>query len=180
MNLNLNLTLRHMTLSDVDDYMVWATDEKSAHYCSYDAFKSKADVIKYMEEVILPHPWLRAICIDDKPVGCVSVSPNKRPSDQCRAEIGYVLGSAYWGKGIATRAVKMAVVEVFGYWKDVKRIEGLVDVMNVGSQRVLEKAGFCKEGVLKKFAMMKGRCVDMVIYSILASDDDLPNVVVIQ
>uniref|UniRef100_A0A7N0V718 N-acetyltransferase domain-containing protein n=1 Tax=Kalanchoe fedtschenkoi TaxID=63787 RepID=A0A7N0V718_KALFE len=169
---SLNLSLRQFDLSDVDDFMVWATDEKSAHFCSWDTFKSKQDVLKYMEEVVLPHPWFRAICIDDKPIGCVSVTTNTRPSDRCRAEIGYVLGSAHWGKGIATRAVKMVVGEVFAFseWAELERLEGLVDVENVGSQKVLEKAGFLKEGVLRKYAVMKGRSVDMVMYSVLASD----------
>ena len=52
----------------------------------------------------------------------------------------------------------------------MERLEALVDLENLGSQRVLEKAGFHKEGVLRKWAFFKGRSRDFVIFSLLASE----------
>ncbi|MCI72374.1 putative N-acetyltransferase, partial [Trifolium medium] len=51
-----------------------------------------------------------------------------------------------------------------------KRLEALVDVENVGSQRVLEKAGFQKEGVLRKYWFMKGKSRDVIMFSYLSTD----------
>lgn len=47
-------------------------------------------------------------------------------------------------------AVKAAVAEVFRDRLELERLEALVDVDNVASQRVLEKAGFTREGLLRK------------------------------
>ncbi|CAI0465908.1 unnamed protein product [Linum tenue] len=65
----------------------------------------------------------------------------------------------------------MAVKAVFEEWgPELERVEGLVDVENVGSQRVLEKAGFYREGLLRRYVVFKGRSRDMVMFSILCSD----------
>jgi RimJ/RimL family protein N-acetyltransferase len=52
----------------------------------------------------------------------------------------------------------------------LERLEALVDVENIGSQRVLEKAGFQKEGVLRKYLFMKGKSRDMIMFGILSTD----------
>ncbi|CAI9118434.1 OLC1v1020005C1 [Oldenlandia corymbosa var. corymbosa] len=165
-----DISLRLLDLSDADDFMEWFTDEKVAKFCSWDCFVSKEDAINYVADFVIPHPWYRAICLKNKPIGSISVWPF-RGKDRCRAEIGYVLGSKYWGNGIATKAVKMATSFVFLEWPHLERLEGLVDVENVGSQRVLEKAGFTREGVLRKYCLLKGKIPrDMIMFSILSTD----------
>ncbi|KAG5560172.1 hypothetical protein RHGRI_003453 [Rhododendron griersonianum] len=164
-----NINLRLLDLSDIDDYMVWATDDKATRFCSWDPFASEEAALNHMVNAIIPHPWFRAICIDNRPIGAISVTPNKE-SGSCRGEIGYVLGSKYWGKGIATRAVKMVAAEIFTEWPHLVRLEGLVDVDNIGSQKVLEKAGFLREGVLRKYFIQKGRVKDAVVFSLLSTD----------
>ena len=52
----------------------------------------------------------------------------------------------------------------------MERLEAIVDVENVGSQRVLEKAGFQREGVLRKYMILKGKTRDLVIFSLLSSN----------
>ena len=46
-----------------------------------------------------------------------------------------------------------------------------VDVENKASQRVLEKAGFLREGVLRKYTYLKGVVKDLVLYSFLSTDE---------
>ncbi|KAF7151556.1 hypothetical protein RHSIM_Rhsim02G0026400 [Rhododendron simsii] len=164
-----NINLRLLDLSDIDDYMVWATDDKATRFCSWDPFASKEAALNHMVNVIIPHPWFRAICIDDRPIGAISVTRSEG-SNSCRGEIGYVLGSKYWGKGIATRAVKMVAAAIFTEWPNLERLEGIVDVDNIGSQKVLEKAGFQREGVLRKYFIQKGRVRDAVMFSLLSTD----------
>ncbi|XP_050373338.1 uncharacterized protein LOC126790990 [Argentina anserina] len=163
------ISLRPLGLSDIDDFMVWSTDEKVTRFCTWGPFGNKEEGLKYIRDKILPHPWLRAICLDGRPVGTISVTPNSG-NHRCRAEIGYVLGSKYWGKGIVTRAVKMVVDTIFKEWTHLERLEAFVDVENVGSQRVMEKVGFQREGVLRKHYIVKGRTIDEVIYSILSTE----------
>jgi RimJ/RimL family protein N-acetyltransferase len=105
----------------------------------------------------------RAICL----AGEVSVTPTGDPN---RAELGYVLARAHWGKGVATAAVKRTLATVFGEVEGLESVEALVDVANPASQRVLEKAGFTREAVLRSYCVVKGRLRDMVIYSFISTD----------
>ncbi|XAR54693.1 Diamine N-acetyltransferase [Bertholletia excelsa] len=163
------ISLRPFDLSDVDDFMVWATDDKVSQFCSWDTYASKEAAAKYIAEVAIPHPWLRAICIGNRAVGAISVAPGTG-GDRCRGELGYVLASEYWGKGIVTRAVRMVASSIFLEWPHMERLEALVDVNNKGSQRVLEKVGFVREGVLRKYFFQKGKARDMVMFSLLSTD----------
>jgi RimJ/RimL family protein N-acetyltransferase len=95
------------------------------------------------------------------------VSPT---GDPCRAELGYVLARAHWGRGVATAAVKRTLATVFGEVQGLERVEALVDVANPASQRVLEKAGFTREAVLRKYAAVKGVVRDTVMFSFIDTD----------
>ncbi|TKY61419.1 N-acetyltransferase YoaA [Spatholobus suberectus] len=86
---------------------------------------------------------------------------------RCRAEIGYAIAAKYWGQGIGTKAVKIAVSQVFKDVPDLVRVQAFVDVENKASQRVLEKAGFVKEGILKKYVYVKGIIKDVAIFSLV-------------
>ncbi|CAG7907692.1 hypothetical protein IGI04_016461 [Brassica rapa subsp. trilocularis] len=159
--------LRPMTLSDIDDFMVWATDINVTRFCTWEPYTSREAGIAYINSFVLPHPWLRAICLDDdRAIGSISVTP----VDSIRGEIGYVIGSKYWGKGIATEAVRLVAAEIFKEMPEMERLEALVDVDNIGSQKVLEKVGFVREGVMRKFMYLKGNVRDMVMFSFLPSD----------
>ena len=166
------ISLRPLDLSDLVDFMVWATDEKVAKFCSWNPYTDKEDGIKFINNIPSNFLWYRAICLNNQAIGAISLC-SRAGSDKCRAksaELGYVLGSKYWGKGIVTKAVELVVKIIFDELPYLERIEALVDVENVGSQRVLEKAGFQKEGLLRKYLFTKGKSRDMVIYSLLSSD----------
>ncbi|KAM7279930.1 hypothetical protein ACFE04_007064 [Oxalis oulophora] len=169
-NINNSISLRALVLSDIDDFMVWASDDKVTPFCTWEPYTNKEDAINYITNTVLPHPFFMAICLNTRPIGAISVCMNPNVADQCRAELGYVLGSEYWGKGIATIAVKIAAKKVFDEWPELERLEALVDVQNVGSQRVLEKAKFTREGVLRKYVVVKGETRDMVMFSLLSTE----------
>ena len=80
------------------------------------------------------------------------------------AELGYWLGKAYWGKGIVTKAVQQVVAYGFKKLK-LKRIYAKAYLSNKGSQRVLEKAGFRHEGILRKAAKKHGKYLDCHLYA---------------
>ncbi|XP_030456666.1 uncharacterized protein LOC115677622 [Syzygium oleosum] len=167
------VSLRPLQLSDVDDFMVWASDPDVARFCRWEPYTSRDDALAYIAGTVLPHPYFMAICLDGRPVGAVTVTRNEAASEACRGELGYVLGSACWGRGIVTEAVRMAVAEVFGGGRpELERVEAVVDVENKASQRVLEKAGFRREGVLRKYYVLKGRTRDAFMFSRLSTDTD--------
>lgn len=81
-----------------------------------------------------------------------------------KAEIGYWLAEKYWGKGVMTAAVE--VVTKYSFEKlGLRRIYARVFHFNKASIRVLEKAGFEKEGLLKREAQKDGKLIDSVLYA---------------
>ena len=82
------------------------------------------------------------------------------------AEMGYYLAEDFWGKGIMTKAVQEAVSYVFSH-TDIVRIYAEPFARNLASCRVLEKAGFTFEGVLRKNAIKNGEILDMRLYGIV-------------
>ena len=82
------------------------------------------------------------------------------------AELGYWLGEEYWGRGIATRAIRAMVVH--GFQKlGLVRIYARVFERNVASMRVLEKAGFVREGRMQKAVYKNGQVMDALMYAVL-------------
>lgn len=82
------------------------------------------------------------------------------------AEMGYYLAEDYWGKGIATEAVKQLADHVFNQ-TDIMRIFAEPFSTNRGSCRVLEKSGFQFEGTLRKNAVKNGEIKDMQMYALI-------------
>ena len=84
-------------------------------------------------------------------------------------EIGYRTKPSERRKGYATEAVKLIVHFMFST-KNIERIESVTDVENMPSQRVLEKNGFKREGVLRRRSFTKGQYRDEYIYGILREE----------
>ncbi|MGN0617537.1 MAG: GNAT family N-acetyltransferase [Ruminiclostridium sp.] len=85
------------------------------------------------------------------------------------AELGYYIGADYWGKGIMTEAVKQLCSYIFEN-TDIIRIFAEPFAYNKGSCRVLEKAGFLFEGVMRSNAVKNGRVIDMRLYGLVKED----------
>jgi len=81
------------------------------------------------------------------------------------AEIGYWMDKSLRGKGIGTIAAKM--ITDYGFRSlGFRRIDGLVDVDNLASQKLLTSAGFQKEGILRnKVTRDDGRQIDMALFA---------------
>jgi RimJ/RimL family protein N-acetyltransferase len=85
------------------------------------------------------------------------------------AEIGYWLIPRARGLGLGSRAIPLvarwAVTDA-----GLARVEALVVPENIASQRVLEKAGFRREGHLRSYLVFGTRRADALIYSLLPED----------
>jgi len=84
-------------------------------------------------------------------------------------EIGYALIPSERDHGYCTEAVKVMVDYLF-LSKDIVRIQAGTNVENKASQKVLEKAGFNKEGIMRKALFVRGKWTDTYLYSILRED----------
>jgi len=90
-------------------------------------------------------------------------------------EIGYDIISSERGKGYGTEAIRIIVDYLF-LTKDIVRIQAVTNVGNKPSQRVLERAGFTKEGTLRKVGHVGGEWTDAYIYSILREEWKEPKI----
>lgn len=79
-------------------------------------------------------------------------------------EMGYWLGEPFWGRGIATRAVRASSEWAFDSYK-VVRVFATVFAHNTASIRVLEKSGFAREGILRRSAIKNGEILDQIMYA---------------
>jgi RimJ/RimL family protein N-acetyltransferase len=86
-----------------------------------------------------------------------------------QAEIGYVVGRAARGSGIATRTLRLLTDWGFGEL-GLERIELWIDVENTGSERVAERAGYVREGVLRSYWFKEDIRGDFGIWSRLRTD----------
>jgi RimJ/RimL family protein N-acetyltransferase len=90
-------------------------------------------------------------------------------------EIGFTIVQEERGKGYCSEAVKIMVDYLF-LSNSLNRIQAVTDTRNLPSQRVLEKAGFMKEGLLRKTAFIRGDWRDLFIYSILREEWKEPKI----
>jgi RimJ/RimL family protein N-acetyltransferase len=86
--------------------------------------------------------------------------------DNGRAEIGYAMGRAYWGKGYMNEALRALVSHAFEVMK-LRRLEADVDPRNAASIRTLERLGFQREGFLRERWYVCGELQDAFFYGLL-------------
>lgn len=84
-------------------------------------------------------------------------------------QIGYWVKREARGRGVATRALRLVSEWAFDAL-ELARLQLITEPENLASQRVAEKAGFQREGLLRAFAELKGRRPDFYMYSLLAGD----------
>ncbi len=85
--------------------------------------------------------------------------------ERCSAEIGYWVGRPFWGRGLASAAVRAVTEHAFRHL-GLLRVYALPFEENAASARVLEKAGYLREGLLRHAAIKAGRPRNMVMYAI--------------
>lgn len=108
-------------------------------------------------------PTALAIEVDGAAIGGIGVIPGSG-NERCTAEIGYWLGAAYWGRGIAPEALRLMTayaIETFG----LVRLQAFAAVSNPRSCRVLEKAGYVLEGRMRKSFLKHGTFHDQCCYA---------------
>lgn len=87
------------------------------------------------------------------------------------AEIGYWMGAAGRGRGLMSAAVRLVTRWALEQ-RGLARVQILAAPENPASQRVAERAGFRREGVLRSYRDLKGTRQDLVVFSRLPGDGD--------
>jgi len=120
---------------------------------------------KFLDHITTESPrtvW--AIEVDGEAAGGIGIE-RLTDVERASAEIGYWLGEAHWGRGVMTEALKASTAHAFRQF-DITRIFALPFAENAGSVRVLEKAGYVREGVLRDSAIKDGQLRDQFMYAV--------------
>ena len=110
-----------------------------------------------------------AITVDEAVVGSISVFRGEDVHYRT-AEMGYYIAEDWWGRGVCTQAVKQVCQYAFAT-TDILRIYAEPYAFNTASCRVLEKAGFQFEGVLRSNAEKNGKVQDMRMYALVREEE---------
>jgi ribosomal-protein-alanine N-acetyltransferase len=163
------LTLRRPRPSDADAVFAYASDPEVTRHMDWPTHTDIAQSRAFLD--YCDAAWtddseaVWAITLDDdRLAGVIAVRPSGH-----KADFGYALAQAYWGRGISTEAARAVVDEVFRLPR-IKRIWATCSIENVGSRRVLEKAGLEREGILRNWSMRPqkgGKVEDSYCYSIV-------------
>lgn len=127
---------------------------------------TEKDAEEYIDFILNSNPndtFAYSIDVDGRAVGSIGAF-RQRNIHFRTAELGYYLSEEYWGRGIMTIAVKQICEKLFSE-TDILRIFAEPFENNAGSRRVLEKAGFQLEGILKNNAFKNGKVLNMALYS---------------
>jgi RimJ/RimL family protein N-acetyltransferase len=91
-----------------------------------------------------------------------------RPQSR-RAELGYALARAAWGRGVMHEALSALLDHGFEAW-GLNRVEADIDPRNQASARALERLGFQREGLLRERWEVAGEVSDSALYGLLRRD----------
>ncbi|WP_070119673.1 GNAT family N-acetyltransferase [Bacillus marinisedimentorum] len=99
-------------------------------------------------------------------IGTIAIRVDKRNN---KGELGYWVGTGYWGNGFATEAVNRIIK--FGFEElNLNKISASALSWNHASATVLDKAGLQKEGILRQDRLLLDTYEDMVVYGLLRNE----------
>jgi RimJ/RimL family protein N-acetyltransferase len=166
------VTLRPWRADDVDALVALCDDPEIVRFTRVPSPYTRDDALMFMAQQVAAEQRgdlvgcaITDAADDARLVGAIDV----RRTGEGRASIGYLLAAEARGRGVATRAVRLisrwALPEM-----ELARLEIHARPDNPASQRVAERAGFTREGVLRSYRLDKGERNDRVVFSLLPDD----------
>ena len=167
------LILRKYKKKDAHDIFDYASDPAVPIYMSWGVHKNIEHTQDFMKRFInekylenIPE-WAIEHKESGKMIGGIGIVEINETDN--RVEVGYVLNQKFWGRGIMSEALNEVLRYCFIELK-VNRVEAIVRLENLASNKVLEKVGMVCEGVLRKSHKQKGEYHDVKLYSILKDE----------
>jgi ribosomal-protein-alanine N-acetyltransferase len=167
------LSLRVVAEPDLPALLEVNGNDEVTRFLPYATWGSLADGeawLKRMTDMQASGPALQFV-IAEKPGG-VAIGTCllfRYEEASARAELGYVLGRAHWGRGYMREALAGLLECAFTHLS-LRRLEAEVDPRNVPSARLLQELGFQKEGLLRKRWVLKGEARDVEAFGLLRDD----------
>ncbi len=167
------ISLRPITAADLELLEAWAND--SAINSEYNTFalRPRGQIPRaFAESGFLSdtHGELIVCTQAGETAGDVSYRSISHGPNSSRAyQIGITLAPPYRGHGYGAEAQRLLVAYLFATYP-IERVEAETDVTNKAEQRALERAGFTREGVLRRAQWRNGSWHDLVMYSKLRGE----------
>ena len=149
------------------------SDTRVMRYWSFPAWTDPAQGRDYFARALAARNpddmlcWVITLPPSDTLVGTATLASIDRA--QGRAEIGYALGSAHWGGGLAREAVALVLDHAFDTL-GLRRVEADIDPRNEGSMRLARSLGFQQEGLLRERWQVGGEICDSAWHGLLARE----------
>lgn len=156
--------LRPYEKGDVPAIVAACQDPEIPRWTSVPSPYTEADALQWLES-----DEEETFAIVDRRTGELLGSIGVRSLGGGIGEAGYWVKREARGRGVATRALSLLSRWALGE-KELGRFQVRADVENEASQRVAEKAGFVREGVLRSSLELKGERRDVVMYSLVRED----------
>lgn len=167
------LVLRELREADVDDAFEMFSNPEVMRYIGRPVHKSLDDTRRILERNWAQFPqregvhWAITLSGKDRLIG--SCGHWRLMKEHKRAELGYDLLPAYWGQGIMSEALQ-AILR-FGFTQmGLHSTEAQIDPANLRSRRVLERAGFRQDGLIRENYYSEGRFLDTAIFTLLGRE----------
>ena len=163
-----DLVLRPWTEEDVDAMVAGCNDPEVAHWIPTIPHPyTAADALAFVRGDVAPAEHRPAITLDGAVVGGIGMGVN---SHDYRGRIGYWVAAPIRGRGVCTRALRILARYALNEL-GLQRVDLITDPDNAASQRVAEKDGFRREGVLRAHLRHPdGRIRDSVMFSLLPGE----------
>ena len=148
------LLLRAVTVGDVDAiFDGYAQDEEVARYLMWRPHRSRSETRAYVDRCIATPPEVECTyTLVGREDNIVRGAFALRQRASHRLDCGYVLARRWWRQGSMTEVLTEVTAWALRQ-PSVFRIGAVCDVENIGSARVLEKAGFIREGLLRRWLL---------------------------
>lgn len=167
------LRLRPLQPCDAKDVFLYACNPRMTPYTLWETHERLADSLWFVRDYAHSRysnrePDPLAITLKSDPlaqvIGTMGVFMVAQP--HATMELGYSIAEPYWGQGLATEAG--AALRDWVFQNDtLHRLQGRILAGNDGSERVLQKLGFQREGLLRAALHRRGIAHDVVMYSLL-------------
>jgi len=167
------LILRRPKTKDLDTVYEIQSDPEVMRYYGVLPYDSSEKAQKHLDWLLSLHnenKGLRPIITikgEDHYIGDVGYYDYEKRHN--RAEIGYILGKNYWGKGIMSEALEAMLIYGFNVM-GLNRVQALIDPRNMASLRLVEKFCFQYEGTFREYECEYGEYIDLGMYSLLKRD----------
>jgi [ribosomal protein S5]-alanine N-acetyltransferase len=167
------LMLRRITMQDAPEIWALRSDEKVMQFIDREKPQNLAEAEAWIQQIngYLDNntaiTWAITF-LEEGPALIGTIGFWRISNQHYRSEVGYLLDTRYWNRGIMKEALLSVIEYGFGPMM-LHSIEARINPDNKASAALLEKTGFVREAYFKEDYFFRGKFLDTAVYSLLAS-----------